>query len=423
MFNQTLNYNSDSVILNMFIILFLYLGIFFLITMLSKKSNGFNKGLLVFCLFYHTAFSFLYYYSTYSSTGGVDAKNYYVWAVSANDWFDSFGYGRHFIVFILYPFVHFLHFTYLSCFIIFGLFGYLGILSFYLAIVENTGGQSKPSLYLTVILLLPGLNFWTSMIGKESCVLLALGLVMFSIGNMKKRLLLLPCGLFIMTCVRPYVGFVVIPSIIASLIMSRRGLKAPFRLLIVAALFAAMIPSYQIFIKFTVLEELNIEEATQRVSEMQQNSRGDSRVDISEYNIVLKTFTYLYRPLFFDASGFRMFAASLENLFLLVMTIRMINWPFVKFVILKGNLFTRFNFIYFIVATIIYASSTPNLGTIVRKKTMVLLSLFALQLVFEFLKKQKMVNSEISKSKSHSGTFRIKRQQQTKKVTWHWPKF
>ena len=60
-------------------------------------------------------------------------------------------------------------------------------------------------------------------------------------------------------------------------------------------------------------------------------SKATSGIDISNYGLGLQLFTFIYRPLFFDAPGILGLIVSVENVFYLFITLRLLSFKGVKF--------------------------------------------------------------------------------------------
>ena len=101
------------------------------------------------------------------------------------------------------------------------------------------------------------------------------------------------------------------------------------------------------------------------------NLDGGSSVDIAGMSVPLRLFTYVFRPLLFEANGILGLVVSIENLALLLLVL-------VAFFRKKGtrsNLsrFTvMFYFIFIMISWFVLANTTANLGIAIRQKSMFL---------------------------------------------------
>src|SRR5690606_5366738 len=103
-------------------------------------------------------------------------------------------------------------------------------------------------------------------------------------------------------------------------------------------------------------------------------------IDISRMSLPMKLFTYLFRPMPFEAHNLPAFAASLDNLVLLVLVVGGMA------AMLRRNATTAleanraFLWLYVLASWVILASTTANLGISVRQKWMFLPMLVYLML-------------------------------------------
>lgn len=129
-----------------------------------------------------------------------------------------------------------------------------------------------------------------------------------------------------------------------------------------------------------------------------------SAVDLGSYSWPMRLFTYLYRPLFFDAHNFTSFLASFENFIYLILTV---------VVLVKVNLFKTWHtmptvvkggFFAFLGSAITFSNSLSNLGIIMRMKNMTMIyflifMVFALSYQQYEVQKQKKRRMEFIKAK------------------------
>ncbi|MDF1882123.1 hypothetical protein JHD50_12580 [Sulfurimonas sp. MAG313] len=116
-------------------------------------------------------------------------------------------------------------------------------------------------------------------------------------------------------------------------------------------------------------------------------ANAHSTVDISEYNIFMKIFTFLYRP-FFESFNIKYLLSSFDNLIYLLLTV----YLFLNIKYMKLNYMTVFNVVFLIVSIMIFSITIANnLGVSIRYKMMVLPMFFYLVVHIykrkEFLKK------------------------------------
>lgn len=100
------------------------------------------------------------------------------------------------------------------------------------------------------------------------------------------------------------------------------------------------------------------------------NTEGGGGVDIANMSLPMQLFTYVFRPIIFEARSITALAASLDNLILLYLFILGIYSLIKK----RPQSFTeenrKFMWVYVILSWIVLAMTTANLGISVRQKWM-----------------------------------------------------
>ena len=233
--------------------------------------------------------------------------------------------------------------------------------------------NQKIRLLFELLIWSPTLHFWTSSIGKDAIIFTSINLILYSLIKPRKRfLLLIPCFLLI-AIIRPYIGIVLVISIISSTFVRvdiPKNYKVLIRLIIIFG-FSYFITAGIDFLKLKDGIDFN------SVSSLLEYHRdvtetGTHAVDMDTLNVPLRLFTYMFRPLFFDAKGFLGFLASLDNLILLSIFIYPIIISFTsrKFPKLKFNSINVFLILYISINWFFLASTTSNLGLALRHKLM-----------------------------------------------------
>ena len=81
----------------------------------------------------------------------------------------------------------------------------------------------------------------------------------------------------------------------------------------------------------------------------------------------MQIFTFLYRPLFFDAPGVLGIIVSFENAFYLLLTLRILTLKGIKFMI-TGNFLVKTALFSFLTVTIALAQIAGNMGLAMQAK-------------------------------------------------------
>lgn len=328
-----------------------------------------------FLYVWHTGFCL--FYMDFSLTNVSDATGYYI---SSFNYAGDFELGTKFIIFFTSLFSVYLGMSYLGIFLVFNIFGSIGLLAFYGALRIATADKSRTLRILSLlIILMPSVSFWTAALGKDSIAFMATGLALWGALEFGRRTLLLALAVTAMLLVRPHMAAVmVLAFVVASLFSARLSLVQRVTLGTLAlAVTAVMVP---FTLKFVGLENPSSSGDVMAYIEKRQgyNQEGGGGVDITAMSPPMQLFTYLFRPLPFEAHSLFALAASLDNVILLGL-----------FIVGARRIFTyrspnpresrTFLWVFALVSWTILALTTANLGISVRQKWMftpVLLYLF-----------------------------------------------
>ena len=222
----------------------------------------------------------------------------------------------------------------LGTFLIFNIFGALGLLAIDGSLKAATR-DAKPYVVklATLIVFLPSLSFWSSAIGKDSLSFMATGLALW-----------------------------------AALDLGRRGL------LIGGAIASILVPFALQYAG--VGDTVSVGDLNEYIDKRQtSNMEGGGAVDISSMSLPVQLFTYMFRPTFLEVNSIFSIAAALDNAILLYLFV-VGGWALFKSRVRTfGN--RVFMWAYVLIAWIILAMVTANLGIALRQKWM-----FAPMLIF-----------------------------------------
>lgn len=317
-------------------------------------------------------------YTLYAVTNGADALVYYMKASSGEL---SFSVGTAAVISIATIFVTGLNLSFLGACLLFNIFGSIGLLAFDASLRAATADKSRlMRRFATLVVFLPSISFWTAALGKDSLAFMSAGLVLWCAMDMKRRTMLMACSIGIMLLVRPHIAGTMIIALTGSIVVQGR-IPLPQRLMlggVALAATAAMIPFALNYAG--VGEGAGTDELMSYVEERQSfNTQGGSSIDIASMSLPLQLYSYLFRPLPFEARSVFALAASLDNAVLLFLFIA----GGIK--MLKRGKYTvesnrTFLWLYSLLTWIILAMTTANLGISVRQKWM-----FAPMLIFLFI--------------------------------------
>jgi len=321
-------------------------------------------------------------YYLYAQSNASDSGAYFRKVVQnyrGDNWEAFYGTSTTFIEFIGYPFIKYFGFNYESMMILFSFFGLLGFL-FFIKVVED---KIKFTHYIWgvnfifLIFLFPNLHFWTVSFGKGSLIFFGLGLFFYGLSKYSQRIIALIIGGVVVYHIRPHIFFVMLISFIISATLEGKLNFVRVTMLIGSSfLFFMLLGDVQ---TLTGIED--IESFSTLDTRAESLLRATSGVDLSKYNQVEKLLTFWFRPLFFDAPGFLGIITSIENLFNILILIKIIKWDFIKR-IFQGDSFQKTMFLTFIFVSIAIAQISGNLGLALRQKSQIWLLLFMTILIY-----------------------------------------
>lgn len=358
---------------------------FVIIARMSSYFGLKNKRGLALYL-WHTLFCFAYLF--YAQAYGADALMYYNTSLIGR--FD-FKFGTSFVIAITSGLVQGLGFGLVACFLFFNILGSIGLLAFDGALKQATQYKSKFFKRLaTIIVFLPSVSFWSAAIGKDAISFMAMGLALWAAMQLNKRILLMIVAIVTMLIVRPHMAGMMIIALAMSVMFDKKSspLKRISLGILAIAGAAAMVP---FALQYAGVSDPSSSEAVMDYVEKRQsyNMEGGGGVDIANMSLPMQLFTYMFRPIVFEARSITALAAAIDNLILLYLFIV----GFYALIKKKRREFTenrKFMWVYVILAWVVLAMTTANLGIAIRQKWM-----FAPMLIF-------LLISLAGKNRNHS---------------------
>lgn len=257
-------------------------------------------------------------------------------------------------------------------FMLFQAFGFIGIVTIGRMIEEIfLSAKVDQPLPTYFILLLPGMHFWSTAIGKDGLLFMGAAMACYAMMAIRSRLILFAIGTAIMLLVRPHIALVAVAALCVTLFFDRNTRPAIKGLLIaIAAASGALIA-------MTIQSTFNIDVSNaDSISDFY--ARQEDTIDMMGgedlYNLpfVLRVASLLYRPMFLDAEGFYGLMASIENsIFLCLSAYLIFHWRDV--ILLTRKLpFVRFAMVFSWLIILMIASVYYNVGLGLRQRTMAL---------------------------------------------------
>jgi hypothetical protein len=386
---------------------------FSLVSSLKRKYPFLDAVLMHRLLLYHFLLAIVYY--IYALFNPSDSLGYYyriVNDIGSDNWQGHYGTSTTFITFVGYPFVKFFGFSYEACMALFAFFGFLGFLYFYVFFKEQI--RFKHTLFgidlITIIFLLPNLHFWSSSFGKGSIIFFGIGLFFYGISKIRTRWLAIIIGGIIIYHVRPHVMLVILLSSAIGFMFTTKGVSLSLRIIFLIGVGVAFYYIYGDVLNLVGIDEEGLAtqtfDLTHRATEL---TKATSGVDITSYGLPLQVFTFLYRPLFFDAPGVLGLIVSFENLFYLLISLKILNLKGLRY-LLTSNFLVKTSFFSFLTVTVALAQIAGNLGLAMRQKSQIMpLFLFV---IISFLDTEKMKAYRASMIQRIRKTRRVKLQEQ-----------
>jgi hypothetical protein len=294
---------------------------------------------------------------------------------------DFFGTSTTFIDFLSYPFINFLGFNYEMMMVFFSWMGYLGFVYAYMFFRENIPVKIKVFKnfdLLILILFIPNMHFWTASLGKGAPIFLGLMMFAYAIKNPKSRLIPLIIGSILIYYIRPHVFMFVAVGTVLGYMSGKEKISFGKKLFIYVGMIGGLI-----LMQDQILGMAGLEDSENLISDFENFSddrseslsSSGSGVDIADYPLPLKLFTFWFRPLFFDAPGVLGLIVSVENLIYLLLFVKILKKDFISF-LKKSPVTVKMSLVVFFLSSFALTFVMSNLGIIMRQKSMVMYFMF-----------------------------------------------
>lgn len=317
---------------------------------------------------WHTILCMVYFWFVLYKGG--DAAMYFTEAslYGLNKEFDL---GTAGIIYFTSLLVHVLGLSFLGCFLVFNIFGSIGLIAFDSTLKHATQKSSRHlKLLATVIVFLPSVSFWSSALGKDSISFMSACLALWAALNFKKRIILFIVAVLAMLLVRPHIAAAMVAAYALAFIFDQR-ISIIQRLFIGSIAIISSAVVVPLAMQYAGLGDAQNAADIEAYIEQRQghNLEGGSSVDISSMSLPMQLFTYLFRPLPFEANSIFALAASVDNIILLLLFMLGIIAIFKKSKpLVESN--RAFLWIYAVIVLFILATTTANLGIAMRQKWM-----------------------------------------------------
>lgn len=368
---------------DLFIIIFLLVALVNTNESMAKKFNVPDEYRyhLHYLLFYHLFFSLFFTY--YILNFGGDSWGYWKFTMEQvlirdPEWMKYFGVSTTFILWLNYIPSKILGLSYITGNILYGFLGFVGIR--YLFVLTSkyfpTNFHILNIPLFPAIFYLPNMHFWTAGVGKDSLCFWGIAWFLFAIQNYRDRWWQGALALFFVYYARPHMGLAMLGAATMAIILGSE-IKRQYKFALFCLTMAGTFYFSDQTLVFLGMEDFSLESIA-LLSESQiyflNQGRVGSAVDLASYSLPLRVFTYMYRPLFFDAHNVMAFVSSVENLFYLVFTFYLFrNFSLEAF--RDAPVFIKTGLFLFIPVTFAFANSLSNMGITMRMKNMTLIYL------------------------------------------------
>lgn len=259
--------------------------------------------------------------------------------------------------------------------VLFAFMGLVGIYLVYRGWSIYTGDQSRRLFFILV--LFPGILFWSSILGKEPVLIFSMGLYVYGLAYFLRRRqlvgLFLVCAAVILAgAIRPWMAIILSIPLGMGVFISSRGPKKKWLILIIFA--SALVASIPLLDEYAAVS-LRLDAINQMSRGWSEGGAAQTVPEFGSYQDVaaflpLGAFTALFRPLPGEIMNAFGLMASLESLLLLgMMVLGVMHW---RQNLLKDLLYVMLCSLVIVWAIAYGLVSYQNLGTAVRFRAQIL---------------------------------------------------
>jgi hypothetical protein len=327
--------------------------------------------LLLLC---HISASVYYYIS--SQTVTADSSAYYF--DPNNTYRGSWGIGTIFVTKMCHLFTYSFGASYLDCFLLFQWFGFAGLMIMarvFDEIETNVGVPERRGYW--ALLFLPSVNFWTSAIGKDAPSFFAVALCTWTMLNFRSRFVYFCLSVLIMIAFRAHMALITATALAATAFFGK-SVSAGRKLGLLSLSLIGILLASRVVESSIGVDATSISSVTGYIS--QQNDvfgtiAGTTSLGNAPY--VVRVFSLLFRPLFFDAHGVQGIIASIENVgVVLVVLYTVAHWRDLRFLSQRVP-FVRFTMLFTFVLLFLLSIVYYNIGLGLRERVMAYPTIFA----------------------------------------------
>lgn len=341
---------------------------------LSIANHKEDIKYIVILFLWHTLFSIYYWYFSLSNTA--DAVGYYKASFGLKP---NFSPGTHFTESLVYIITRVFDSNYLNTTLVSNIFGVIGLIYLYLSIKRFLPDIGK---LWVLILFIPSMSFWSAGLGKDSISFMATCLFLYGITESKKPKPTIILAFLTMFMVRPHIAFIMIVSFVIYFIIKSK-VHIVLKVLLLPIILIFSIVALQYVQQYVGLGDVSLDSLDEYVNQRQGfNQEGGSSLDIASMSYPMQMFTYVFRPLPFEAHSIVALITSIENTILLILFMYITFKSKFNFTVLFRNQ-NLWLFTYAFLTCTILALTTANLGIATRQKWM-FMPIFIYLLIYAF---------------------------------------
>lgn len=383
---------------------FLYLLNQFIFKKLEKKHDFFSRKLMSRLFLYHLLFGAAYY--GYALFNPSDSNRYFRVPTNTHEgWFHFLKTGTHFIDFVSYPFIKYLGFSYEMMMLLFTWIGFLGFVYAYLFFKENIRLDIKVFKridLLTLLLFLPNMHFWTASLGKGAPIFFGLMLFAYTIRDPKHRIFGLLVSSLLVFAIRPHIFMLIAVGSSLGILLCQNSLSWKKKSIFLGGIAASLV-----IFRHQILGVVHLNHSDNLIGDFlafthhranELNTSG-SGVDMADYSLLEKFFTFWFRPLFFDAPGVLGVIVSAENLIYLLLFVKIFKMDFLRF-LKNAPVHVKMSLSLFLLTSFAMTFVMSNLGIIIRQKSMIMYFLFFV--IYYYLAQEKGLTLGLKSTKKNN---------------------
>jgi hypothetical protein len=336
------------------------------ITTQRKQLTIARLNVLVLLLATHVAASLFYW--QWSLTVPADANGYYFdyAGIARGPW----GFGSAFVAKLCRFLRVDLGASYAGCFLLFQSFGFIALLVLarvFTEIQEKIVVPQQP-IYLA-LLFLPSVQFWTSAIGKDAPIFLAVALCTWAMLG-PRRLLAFCTGMALMVLFRPYMALLAAFALGMSVAMgSRVSLGRKIGIVGAAACSFVLVSAAALStFGFDATSPSSMSNFLQTQDVANASTLGTTTM--ANLPLGLRLVSLLFRPLFFDTSSSMGIVASVENVgSILCFLYIVLHWKDLALLVARVP-FVRFSLLFAVGIIVVLTLVYFNVGLGLRERVM-----------------------------------------------------